>query len=312
MSRYRTTLFLVVLALAVALGAAVLAACSGAGGGETASPSSSPDPVVLLVDGRPVHRSAVDALRAEFRLGGEADTEARAEKEAVRRELVRREAERLGVVADPAEIDTRRAAMVTQLGGEQGLATALERVPMTDEQLRSGLADGVLRETLQDAKYADVTATTAEARDYYDAHRSAFRQTASAHLWTIQVAAERIAESALGRLRAGRPWEEVARQFSTDPEAKAQGGDAGTVALSSLPAPLREAVEKTPDGEVAGPVQGPGGWYLLKTAGRTAGGIPPFSEVKQQVVQELTRRERFAALDAWLDAARAEATVTRP
>jgi parvulin-like peptidyl-prolyl isomerase len=312
MSRSRTFLLFVLTALAVALGAAVLAACGDTGGGAMASPSPSSDPVALLVDGRPVRQSAVDAVRAEFRLGGTADTEARAEKEAVRREIVRREAERLGVVADPKQVESRRSAMVDQLGGEQALVSALERVPMTDVQLRSGLTDGVLREALQDAKYEAVTVSAAEAREYYDAHRTAFRQTASAHLWSIQVAAERIAESALRRLREGHPWEEVARQFSTDPEAKAAGGDLGVVSLSSLPVPLRKAVEATRDGRVSKPVQGPGGWYLYKTAGRTPSGIAPFSEVEQKILNELTLRKRFAALDAWLDAARAKASVTRP
>jgi parvulin-like peptidyl-prolyl isomerase len=202
--------------------------------------------------------------------------------------------------------------MVDQLGGEQALASALERVPMTDVQLRGGLTDGVLREAVQDAKYEGVAATAAAAREYYDAHRTAFRQTASAHLWSIQVAAERIAESALGRLREGRPWDEVARQFSTDPEAKAAGGDMGVVALSSLPTPLSKAVEATRDGQVSKPVQGPGGWYLFKTADRTSGGIARFSQVEQKILQELTRRKRFDALEAWLDASRAKASVTRP
>ncbi len=229
MSRPRTLLPVVLMALVVALGAAALAACGATSGDATVSSSPSSDPVVLLVDGRPVLRSAVDAVRAEFRLGGTADTEARAEKEVARRELVRKEAERLGVVADPEEVESRRLAMVDQLGGEQGLVSALERVPMTDVQLRSGLTDGVLREALQDAKYEEMAASTAAAREYYAAHRTEFRQTASAHVWSIQVAAERIAESALGRLREGRPWDEVARQFSTDPEAKAAGGTWGSL-----------------------------------------------------------------------------------
>ncbi len=59
-------------------------------------------------------------------------------------------------------------------------------------------------------------------------------------------------------------------------------------------------------------MQGPGGWYLLKAAERTPGGTAPFSEVEQQILSELTRRKRFAALEAWLDAAREAATVTRP
>ena len=312
MSRSRTLLLVVVAAFAVALGAAVLAACGGAKGGAASSSSPAADPVVLHVAGRAIHQSAVDAVRAELRLGGTLDTEARAEKEVVRRELVRREAARLGVVADPAEVASRRAAMVGQLGSEQALTTALARVPMTDAQLRSGLEDGVLRQALQDFKFKGLAATSTAARDYYDSHRASFRQTASAHVWAIQVAAERIAETALGRLRDGHPFAEVARQFTTDPESKAAGGDMGVVALSSLPAPMRKAVETTRGGEVSAPVQGPGGWYLLKATERTPGGIQPFSDVRQAILSELTRRKRFAALDAWLDAARAKATVTRP
>lgn len=292
---------------------AVLAGCGGPGGASApASPSASPDPVVLHVDGQPVRQSAVDAVRAEFRLGGSSDTEARAEREVVRRELVRREAKRLGVTADPDEVEARRSAMAGQLGGEQALAAALKNVPMTDAQLRSDLRDGVLREAVQDAKYPSLAATSAEARAYYDKHRASFRRVASAHLWSIQVAAERIAESALGRLRSGRPFEEVARQFTTDLEAKAQGGDMGTVTLASLPAPLRKAVETAKEGVATRPVQGPGGWYVLKATQVQPAGTLAFSQVKGQIVSELTRERRSVALEDWIDQAREKATVTRP
>ena len=308
MSRSRILLTTVV----VALGAAVLAACGGAGGGATASPSSASDPVVLLVDGRPVHRSAVDAVRAEFRLGGSSDSEARAEKEAVRRELLREEAERLGVKADPAEVEARRKSMVDQAGGEDGLTVALQRVAITQAQLMRGLEDGVLHEALQDEKFGQLRATGAQARAYYDAHESSFHEVASLHLYSVQVAAERIAESALERLSDGRSFEEVARQFSNDLEAKAKGGDMGRVALASLPAPLRKAVEATAAGQVSKPVQGPGGWYLLKATEERPAGVTPYAEVEQQLLRELTRRKRFRALEAWLDAARDKASVTRP
>ncbi len=202
--------------------------------------------------------------------------------------------------------------MAGQLGGEQALAAALKNVPMTDAQLRRDLRDGVLREALQDAKFTALAATSAEARAYYEKHRASFHQTASAHLWSIQVAAERIAESALGRLRSGHPFDEVARQFSTDPEAKSQGGDMGTVTLASLPATLRQAVETAKDGVATKPVQGPGGWYVLKATDIRPAGTPAFAEVKSQIVRELTRERRFKALEDWIDQARSEATVTRP
>ena len=104
----------------------------------------------------------------------------------------------------------------------------------------------------------------------------------------------------------------MAQQFSTDPESKSSGGDLGTVALASLPVPLRKAVAKTPPGQISEPVEGPGGWYVLKATDLRAARITPFSEVKKRIIGELTLRKRSAALDAWLDAAREAATVTRP
>ena len=308
MSRSHTLLTVAILAVFAAL----TLVFSGCGDGVRAA-SSSPgtDPVVLLVDGRPIHRSAVDAVKAEFRLGGSKDGEARAEKEAVRRQLLREEAGRLGVKADPDVVEARRKSMADQAGGEDALAVALQRVPITEAQLKRGLEDGVLHEALQDAKFGELRATSGQARAYYDAHRSSFRQVASLHLYSIQVAAERIAESALQRLHDGRPFKEVARQFSTDLEGKANGGDMGRIALSSLPEPLRKAVAATAPGEVSDAVQGPGGWFILKATGRTEAGVTPYAEAEQQLLRELTRRKRFRALEAWLDDARDGATVTR-
>lgn len=303
---------LLLVALGLSLAAATLAACGGSGG---ASPSSSPasDPVVVTVNGRPVRRSAMDAVRAEFRLGGSSDTAAKAVKEAIVRELVRQEAERLGVVADPADVLRRRTAMAGELGGEAGLEAALKRLPMRDVELQRDLEDGVLREALQDVKYPRLAATRKTARAYYERHLGdLFVRPASVHLGAILVHAEPIAENALARLRSGRPFEEVARQFTIDPEAKANGGDLGWVLRSSLPAPLRKAAAGTKPGTVSKPFAGPGGWYVLKVVAERPARVTPFAAVKRRLIEELTRRERFKALDAWLASARSKATVTEP
>lgn len=303
-------------AIAVSCGllAAFLGLALGGCGGEQqgVAASSSPDPVVLLVDGRQVHRSDIDAVQAELRLGGDSGTESKVEEEAVRRELVRQEAARLGVEVDTAEVADRRAVMAAQLGGDAALEAALEGARMTDAQLLQSLEDGVLYEQLQNARFAELSATGRQARAYYDDHRDEFKQVAAIHLRSILVAAERIAESALGRLRTGRPFEEVARQFSRDPEAKAQGGDNGWVTLDSLPEPLRKAAAAAKVGEVSEPVPGPGGWYLLEVVARRQAGITPFAKAKAPIVEELTRRRRFKALEDWLDGAREKATISEP
>ena len=64
---------------------------------------------------------------------------------------------------------------------------------------------------------------------------------------------------------------------------------------------------------MSAPVQGPGGWYLVKAADRTPGGGPAVLGRSGRRSSASSRgRKRFAALEAWLDAARDKAAVTRP
>ena len=303
---------LAVLGLIVA--GAALAACGGSGGASASpSPSLSADPVVATVDGRPVQRSAVEAVLAEFRLGGDSSSEAKAVKEAVDRELVRHEAERLGVVADPADVRRRRKALAAELGGEAALAEALKALPMTEEQLQRDLEDGVLRETLQEQKYPGLKVRRETARTFYERHlNDLFVRPASVHLGAILVRAKLIAESALDRLRSGRPFEEVARQFTVDPEAEAKGGDLGWVLTSSLPVPLRRAAAATRPGALSKPFEGPGGWYVLKVLAERPARVTPFAAVERRLIEEITGRERFKALSAWLAATRGKAEITEP
>ena len=78
-----------------------------------------------------------------------------------------------------------------------------------------------------------------------------------------------------------------------------------------MPQALRGYVQHLPVGQVAAPVQGPGGWYIFKVLGRRPARIAPFSQVRAAVQAELTRRLRSAALDKWLTHARSAADITR-
>ena len=301
-------------AVLLVTGVAVLSAC-GASDGGSAGPTAAAgdDPVVATVNERPVLANAVAAVRAERRLVGESDATAAAIEEAIDRELVRREAERLGVTADATEVRARSTDLADQMGGAAALKSALAKADMTEAQLRQSLEDGVLREALQDAKYGGLAAAGASVQAYYDRHKEdLFTKAAAVHLGAISVKAERIAENAIVRLRTGHPFEEVARQFSTDLESKANGGDLGWVLASSLPVPLRKAEAALSKGEVSKPVAAFGQWYVLKLEGRRAARTLSFGQVHERLRQELTRLKRAKALEAWLTTARRDATVTTP
>lgn len=71
----------------------------------------------------------------------------------------------------------------------------------------------------------------------------------------------------LEQIRAGAPFDAVARQFSQNPTAAA-GGDIGIVQEGQLVPELNAALEKMHAGEVTGPVKASGGYYLLALRAR--------------------------------------------
>ncbi len=263
---HRTWVLAAFVACLAVLTAAGLAACGSGGPGGA---SASPDAVVARVDGRAVHQSAVDQARAEARFAGADDDAGAALEAAIDRELVRAEAQRLGLAADAAEVERRLAAVGAQLGGDAALKAARELAAMSEDQLRESLRAGVLRKAVQDARFPQVKAGPAAARRFYERRRAElFTVPAAVKLGAIVARNEGIAGNAVKRLRAGRPFDEVARQFSVDPELKSAGGAMGWIDPRSMPEPLSRAVARLRVGATSRPVAGPGGAWIFRVLAR--------------------------------------------
>lgn len=288
------------------LGAVGLAACGG--GGE----DPVWDRVVATVNGHEIRESAVDGVRAEARLVGDDDDAAAALDQVIDRELLRREAAHLDVTVTAAAVDEREAAVAEQLGGEEALAAALEQAGMTGDQFRRSLEAAELLEAVRDARYPDVVASVADARRYYVRHRAdLFTRAAAVDLGAIFVRNAGIAGNALERLRQGRPFEEVSRQFSIDPELKDSGGRLGWIDPRSLPGPLGAAVTKLRRGAVSKPIEGAGGVWVFKVFRRRPEKVTAFAAIRDELVAQLSVRARGRALRDWLERAREAAEITR-
>ena len=116
----------------------------------------------------------------------------------------------------------------SQLGGEEALTAALGRVPMTDDaaaqrppRRRAARRRCRMPSTRTSPRRRSRLARTTTVT----ARRSARRPppTSGASRWPRSGSRR----TPLRRLREGRPFAEVARQFSSDPESKAEGGGHG-------------------------------------------------------------------------------------
>ena len=119
---------------------------------------------------------------------------------------------------------------------------------------------------------------------------------------------QRLVERLHQRILAGEDFAELAKSFSEDPGSALNGGDLNWIDPNSLVPEFRDAMAKTPSGQLSEPFKSPYGWHVLEVLGRRATDSSDQFR-KQQAMNALRNRKYDEELQAWLRQIRDEAYV---
>ena len=104
-------------------------------------------------------------------------------------------------------------------------------------------------------------------------------------------AAQEQAEALTARIRAGEPFEDLARQYSQDGGTSAQGGDLGLILQSQMPGELGDAIFSMFEGDIEGPVKTDFGFHVVRLDEILERGPAPLAEVRSELEIELRDSE---------------------
>ena len=205
--------------------------------------------------------------------------------------LVRKYQTQFGVAPTPAQVKALVQAHIEEEAlFREGLALGLDK---GDEIVRRRVAQKA--EFLQQDLSVPPEPSEAALKAYYDAHHAAYAaedRMAFRHLFFSpdldgEAAARQRAESALARL-AGDPEALVTGDPFPDISPSALSGVSEAVRVfgdSELPRKLGAA----PVGRWVGPFRSGYGWHLVLVRSRQAGGVRPFTTVREQVRADALR-----------------------
>ena len=127
----------------------------------------------------------------------------------------------------------------------------------------------------------------------------------------ILVETEADAESALGALRAGESFADLARAISTDPGSGARGGELGETFVGNYVPEFRKAIEDAEIGELVGPVQSEFGYHILQVRSKDERAGDEFSgqleRAKQRELELFVenlreqKADQYEIYDTWLN-----------
>jgi peptidyl-prolyl cis-trans isomerase C len=218
------------------------------------------------------------------------------------------EADRLGVNVTPEEVEAalrehRRDYPV------DAFEQMLKAQGVTLEDWRRDLEEGLLMEkVVRQAVYTTVVVTESEVEDYYREHRDEFDRPAQVRARQIVVASKEEGQRALGRLRQGEPFVEVARQSSLSPDAE-EGGDLGFFSRGEMPPEFDAIVFTLPVGRLSNLVQSEYGFHLFLVEERREALRLPLSAVRDDIRDKLLAEKEERAYQQWLQNLRGRATI---
>ncbi|MEW6323269.1 MAG: peptidylprolyl isomerase [Acidobacteriota bacterium] len=291
-----------------------------------------------VVDGRQIRRDDVEkALRMaqpNQTLSGEEALAARLSllDEMIVQDILVARAAALNITVGDAELDTAFAEGRKNLTDDE-FQKELSRRNLTAADMRDGLRRELLvRKVMEREVTSKITVSDKEIEDFYAANRAQFNLVEPAyHIAQIAVTpgrdgqvtnrtgddaitpetAQKKAQMLMEKLKGGAPFDELARDYSEDPESAPRGGDLGFMpqsALNQAPPALRDAVLKATPGTVS-VVSGGGAHTLVLLVAKEEAGQRDLATVRDRIAGQLRGRKEQLLRTAYLAAAQTDADV---
>jgi parvulin-like peptidyl-prolyl isomerase len=144
---------------------------------------------------------------------------------------------------------------------QESRRVGVEKDPAVKRRLEEARRQILVQALIQ--KLVETDVTDEKVKTYYVAHKDEFRQVRASH---ILVETEEQAKGVKNRVGEAEDFAAVAREVSTDPSAKENGGDLGFFRRDQMVKPFAEKAFAMKVDEVSDPVKTEFGYHIIKVA----------------------------------------------
>ena len=251
------------------------------------------------------------------------------------RTLLNQEFEKRKITASDDEIKAKEKKVIAQLGSEEQFRNILKENNISDERLKSDLAQEVKAEKLvQQLGVKEVT--DSEAQTFYNKNKEKFNlperarvshilintdyetikrnitdadKTAKLSSSEIETKAkqevqrkEKLAQDILAKVKANpNDFAKLAQEYSEDEISAKQGGDLGYITKESVVGEFGQAAFTQKIGVVGPLVKTQFGQHIILVKDRAAKGLQPYNQVKNDIKAFLSQQKKLEAVQGLMN-----------
>jgi len=235
--------------------------------------------------------------------------------------LLYQEAVKQGIKVTDQEVDEQWKMIQEKFATGEELESVLARIKATEEIIRDEIRQvKTVQKFVLENFEKGTSVSEEEARTYYETHPDAFTRPEQVRARHILIqpdpeGGEQAKAEARKKLRDigkeiqdGADFAELASEHSKCPSSS-RGGDLGFFGRGSMAKPFEDAAFALEPGKVSDIVETEFGLHIIKVEERRPEGTVPFEEVKEKLVQYLTREKVKEALGSYLKQLRQDASI---
>jgi peptidyl-prolyl cis-trans isomerase C len=156
------------------------------------------------------------------------------------------------------------------------------------------LRSNLMRDYAVQAIIENVSATDEEVQVFYDENIDKFALPEKVRARHILVKTEEEAAKILEEIRAGKPFEEAAKEFSSCP-SKEEGGNLGFFSKGQMVPEFETAAFALEAGEISEPVKTQFGWHIIMMEEKEPSSVVPLEDVSGEIKSMITQKKQQEA-----------------
>jgi len=232
----------------------------------------------------------------------------------VQNEVIKQQAEEMGVKVTAKQLEDRLKQIVTQVGGQKKLDALLKQQGVSQKDLEDQLRSQMLQEAVRAKVGAEIKVTDAQIKAYYENpdHQSQFVVADSVDARHVLVKTKAEADKVRALLAADGSdanWKKVAKQYSTDPGSKENGGSLGNFPKGRMVPAFEKVAFSLKVGEVSQPVKTQFGYHVIEITKKSKGSTQTLEQAKATIEQQLKYQDEAKAWESWLKTAQKDAEI---
>ena len=230
------------------------------------------------------------------------------------------EADKMGITISDKQIQDRLTQIKKQYfnNNDKAYQKQLKTQGLTEKEVESDIKDQLISQDLYDKVTANVKASDADVKKYYNAHLTQYQQPESRTVRHILISvcspsspqgskclsdakAKAKADQLYDQIKGGANFATLAKKYSQDPGSASQGGKL-TISKGQTVAPFEQTAFLLGIGTLSRPVKTQYGYHLIEPISNvTPAHTTPLKQVEESIRQQLLQSKKQQKMADWVN-----------